>query len=294
LNSPLPPPDPPIRASTSDSEPSLVRPPPSLIERHRLRMIAHLHRQVSWGLHLSFLNPDLVESCGALGFHWLFLDGERTAVTPANCRELVRAADLAGMFCLARVTGIHTTEIEGYLDAGVLGILAPNISNAEQAEALVCAVKFPRRGRRRASTHSRAASYGVCNDSGRATLIGAHQARHFHTANAATFTAALIENQAGIEHLEEILAVPGLDFLALGPSDLALSLGCDNSDHPRVKTLLDAARRRLTAARRPQIAVIDESQSAAEAVAQGSTLVAIPDAVLLNSAGLRFLSNTPL
>lgn len=294
MSSPQPPPDPPTDAPISDREPSRVRPPVSLIERHRLRMIAHLHRRVSWGLHLTFLNPDLVECCGALGFHWLFLDGERTAVTPANCRDLVRAADLAGMFCLARVTGIHTTEIEGYLDAGVVGILAPNISNAEQAEALVCAVKFPRRGRRRASSHSRAASYGVCDDSGRSALIGGHRARYFHTANAATFTAALIENQAGIEHLEEILAVPGLDFLALGPSDLALSLGSDDSDHPRVKTLLDAARRRLSAAGRPQIAVIDEWHGAAEAVAQGSTLVAIPDAVLLHSASLRFLSNGTL
>jgi 4-hydroxy-2-oxoheptanedioate aldolase len=262
---------------------------PTLMERHRLRMLAHLRRKVSLGVHLSFLNADLVEFCGTLGFHWLFLDGERTPVRSSNCRELVRAADLAGMFCLARVAEVDATEIEGYLDAGVLGILAPQISSAEQAEDFVAAVKFPPRGRRRAARFSRSAGFGM---SDQAVATDGHCAAHARapwTANTATFTGALIETQAGIERLDEILAVPGLDYLALGPNDLALSLGCDSSEHPRVKTLLDSARRRLHSAGRPQIAVVIKDRSAAEEIAQGATLIAVPDATLLAEGATRFL-----
>jgi 4-hydroxy-2-oxoheptanedioate aldolase len=268
---------------------------PTLIERHRQRLLAHLRRKVSLGVHLSFLNADLVEACGNLGFHWLFLDGERTPVTPSNCRDLVRAADLTGMFCMARVTSVNPTEIEGYLDAGVVGILAPNISSADEAEALVSAVKFPVRGHRRAASHSRAAGFGLSDQTDPLTLAanGGH-ARGFLVANAATFTGALIESREGIEHLDEILAVPGLDYIALGPNDLALSLASDNSEHPRVKSVLDAARRRLQAAGRPQIAVVAENRCASDAVAHGATLVAIPDATLFNSAGFRFLDSLTL
>jgi 4-hydroxy-2-oxoheptanedioate aldolase len=263
--------------------------PLTLIERHRLRILTHLRRKVSLGVHLSYLNADLVESCGMLGFHWLFLDGERTPVTASNCRDLVRAADLTGMFCVARVTGVNLTEIEGYLDAGVLGILAPRISSARQAEEFVAAVKFPAHGRRRAARFSRSAGFGVSDRGGVTDSHCVTQARDSWTANTATFTAALIETQAGIEQLEQILAVPGLDYLALGPNDLALSLGCDSSEHPRVKALLDSARRRLRSAGRAQIAVMTECRSPAEEMAQGATLIAVPDAMLIAEAGARFL-----
>jgi len=114
-------------------------------------------------------------------------------------------------------------------------------------------------------------------------------ARDSWTANTSTFTAALIETQQGIEDLEEILAVPGLDYVALGPNDLALSLGCDGSEHPRVRALLESARRRLHGAGRQQIAVVTESSGAVEEIAQGAALVAIPDAALFAEAGARFL-----
>jgi 4-hydroxy-2-oxoheptanedioate aldolase len=264
--------------------------PFTLIERQRLRMLAHLRRKVSLGVYLNFMSSDLVEFLGVLGFQWLFLDGERTAVTPSNCRDVVRAADLAGMFCMARIASANITEIEGYLDAGVLGILAPRISNAKQAEELVAAVKFPTVGRRRAGRFSRCSGFGVVDQGGLANPPGAAHARDSWTANTATFTAAMLETQEGIEQLDEILAVPGLDYVALGPNDLALSLGCDSAEHPRVKTLLDSARRRLQRTGRPRIALVTDNAGATAEAAQGATLIAIADATLLAEAGARFLS----
>jgi 4-hydroxy-2-oxoheptanedioate aldolase len=262
-----------------------------LIERRQRPMNSRLGRPVSFGLHLSFLSPDLVEFCGALGFQWLFLDAQRTPITPVTCRDLVRAADLTGLFCVARVSRIDATEIEGFLDAGVLGIIAPNIETAAQAEALVAAVKFPPHGRRGASSRSRAAGHGLPKENGWAGAGKFINTRYYHEANEATFTAALVETESGLEHLEEIMAVPDLDYIALGPNDLALALSSDSGGDPRVQELIDAASQRLQAAGKPQIAVVAESNCGKDAVARGATLVAVSDAALISFSGSVFLDS---
>jgi 4-hydroxy-2-oxoheptanedioate aldolase len=250
-----------------------------------------LNRPVSFGLHLSFLSPDLVEFCGLLGFQWLFLDAQRTPVTPATCRDLVRAADLTGLFCVARVSHLDTAEIEGFLDAGVLGILAPSIETAAQAEALVAAVKFPVRGRRGAASRSRAASYGLPQEDPAARFSKYSHLRYYQEANEATFTAALIETPCGLEHLEEIAAVPDLDYVALGRNDLALALGGNSAADPHVQSLIDSASQRLQATGKPQITVVTDCKSGQEAVARGARLIAVSDAALINLSGSRFLDS---
>jgi len=170
---------------------------------------------VRWGVHLSFLSPDLVEFVGTLGFHWLFLDAQRTPLNPMLCRDLVRAADVANLFCIVRVADVSAREIESYLDAGVLGIIAPNVSSAADARALVSAVKFSPEGTRGAAFRSRSARYGLTQS----------PAEYCAAANHTTFTAALIESKTGLDELESIAAVPGLDYLSIGANDLALSLG---------------------------------------------------------------------
>jgi 4-hydroxy-2-oxoheptanedioate aldolase len=279
------------RGAAASNDPTEPR---TLIERRQRAMYSRHRDGVSFGLHLSFLSPELVEFCGVLGFQWLFLDAQRTPVTPALSRDLVRAADLTGLFCVARVTRVDAAEIEAFLDAGVLGILAPAIENAAQAEALVAAVKFAPQGRRGASWRSRAAGYGVPNRAGWAGSSPFSIAGYYAEANQATFTAALIETEGGIERLEEIMAVPGLDYIALGPNDLALALGACSGDEPRIQALVADARTRLQVAGKPQIAVVADSQGGKDAAAGGATLIAVSDASLMSFAGSLFLEGVSL
>jgi 4-hydroxy-2-oxoheptanedioate aldolase len=234
----------------------------------------------AYGIHLTFLCPELIEFCGALGFQWLFLDAEHGPLNPLLCRDLVRAADLADMFCVVRVPSIDAALIAGYLDLGVLGILAPDIQSAVQAQALVQAVKFPPQGARGAAHKSRAAHYGQAFT----------PAEYLLQANQATFTVALIESQAGIDHLDAIMAVPGIDYLAIGPNDLALSLGLkDSMADPRVREIVAAAQARMLAVGKPQISVAMNAEQGRASIVQGATLVAIPDIALLGGAGRAFL-----
>jgi 2-keto-3-deoxy-L-rhamnonate aldolase RhmA len=171
--------------------------------------------------------------------------------------------------------------IEGFLDSGALGIIAPNVSSATDAAALVAAVKFGPEGQRGAASRTRAASYGVTESK------HAFRCR----SNATTLTVALIESRAGLDALEAILAVPGLDYVAIGANDLALSMGVQAPlDNPSFQALLKDMQARVRACGRPQVAVVADATEASAAIAAGAQLIAIPDTVLLADAARTFLA----
>jgi 4-hydroxy-2-oxoheptanedioate aldolase len=107
------------------------------------------------------------------------------------------------------------------LDAGAYGVICPMIISAEEAERLVAATHYPPRGTR---------SFGPV----RAFLYaGQDYPQH---ANDTIVTFAMIETRQGLDNLEDILRVDGLDAVYIGPSDLSLALGCtptfDDVDPP--------------------------------------------------------------
>jgi 4-hydroxy-2-oxoheptanedioate aldolase len=255
-----------------------------LVQRRRL--LSAPGHEVSLGMHLSFLDVELVELCGHLGFDWVCLDAQDTALTPALSLALVRAANRNGMPCLVRVPCIDV-QIESYLDAGVAGVVA-NINSAADAQALVDIVKFPPRGARQVWPGSCAAGDGLPNPS-RADTHASSQAQYYLEANAQTCTAALIGSPQGIKHLPEILAVPGLNYIALEPHNLARSIGVPNSSDERVRTLLEAATAQLRAAGKPRIEVVWNLADGQRAAADGARLIAVPAKTLVSATGTPFL-----
>jgi 4-hydroxy-2-oxoheptanedioate aldolase len=238
----------------------------------------------AWGIHLSLLCPEAVELFGLLGFEWVLLDAQHMPLDPRLCCELVRAADLACMPCLVRVPDVSPAIVERFLDVGAAGILAPDISSAGQAHALVAAVKFSPEGTRGAAGRSRAAGYGLIES----------PAEYTWRANRATMTGALIETQAGIDALESIMAVPGLDFVGLGPNDLGLSLGtAAGMADPAIRKIVEAARARIKAYGKPEMTVVSDADAGNAAVSAGARLIAVSDAALLATATREFLHSKP-
>jgi 2-keto-3-deoxy-L-rhamnonate aldolase RhmA len=233
------------------------------------------------GVHLSFLCPELVEFFGYLGFQWLFLDAEHTPLNHHLARELIRAADGVAMPCLVRVPQINSSVIEGFLDAGAQGIIAPNVTSVAEARALVAAVKFSPRGDRGSAPKSRAARYGLGPAAG-----------DFHeAANRTTRTVALIESQGGVDHLDGIMDVPGLDYVAIGANDLGLSLGIvGGTADARVRAVVDGVQARISARGKPQLVVVPDAEQVRKAVAEGAQLIAIPDTNLVAASGRAFLA----
>jgi 4-hydroxy-2-oxoheptanedioate aldolase len=191
----------------------------------------------------AFPCAELVEACGLLGFDFIFIDGEHDGVDPIQCRELVRAADAVGMPSVVRVPHNDPQTILGYLETGALSILAPHVNSAEEVLAGIQAVRYPPEGIRGAGSATRAANYGI-------TQSGAE---HFQFANSQTLFMPVLEEAVAFEHLDEMLKVPGLEVIVIGPGDLALSMGYPGrSDHPEVQHLIEEG---FTKARQAGIAV---------------------------------------
>ncbi len=181
--------------------------------------------QRAFGCNLSFPSTTLIELMGRAGFDFVSFDAEHGPFTPESLDDLCRIADMAGLTPTARVPNIEHSTILRFLDRGIMGITGPHIINRERAEQLAEACRYAPRGKR---------SFG----SGRGAYFGdfASGPEYMEHTNANIIVIAQLEDVQVLDHIDEILAVEGIDFYASGPQDIAQSMGLPGQpNHPRVK-----------------------------------------------------------
>lgn len=183
-------------------------------------------------------HPAVCEVLGSLGWDAVCLDCEHSAIGLGEVESLVRAADVSGVACLARVSAANATEIARALDAGAAGVIVPCVNTAPEAAAAVRAARFPPAGAR-----------GV--GPGRAAAYGGDIPRYLEDARLETLVAVQVETRSSVESLDAILGVDGVDLIFVGPADLGLSLGLERAAtelREQIEDVLDRARRagRLT------------------------------------------------
>ncbi len=195
--------------------------------------------QPVFGVSLMIPSPQIVEMAGRLGFDWVLLDFEHGAISVETLQAMVMAAEAAGITPVARPAGHSEEELARLLDAGVLGVQVPQVDTAEQAAAVVAAVKFHPLGQRGLAVGTRAAHYG----------IGLSQAEFAAQANRETLVCVQLEGREALENLEAICAVDGVDVVFVGPSDLSQALGFPGQhDAPVVQQTMRQAFSRIVAA----------------------------------------------
>ena len=150
------------------------------------------------------------ETMAHQGWDSLTVDLQHGVLDYGTALPLLQAISTTAVTPLARVPWLEEGIMMKMLDAGCYGIVCPMIESGADAERLVKAGRYPPRGRR---------SFGPV----RALLYGG--ADYGQKANEEIVLFAMIETKAGIDNLEEILSVPGLDAIYIGPADLALALG---------------------------------------------------------------------
>lgn len=144
------------------------------------------------------------------GFDSLTVDMQHGVIDYQAAVTMLQAISTTSTIPLARVPWNDPAHLMKTLDAGVYGVICPMISTREQAEALVQACKYPPRGFR---------SWGPVRAS---MYAGADYGDH---ANAEVVVMPMIETADALKNLDEILSVPGVDAIYVGPSDLSLALG---------------------------------------------------------------------
>lgn len=175
--------------------------------------------------------PALVEISGFAGFDFVFIDAEHGPMSVRECEELVRAAEAVGIVPLIRPNEMNPELILRYMDIGAMGVIVPGIRNKEEAEAAVRAVKYYPLGERGLSA-TRSADFGLTMP----------MKEYVQMANEQTIVACVIESYEGVENIEEILSVEGMDFAIIGTSDLSQSMGHPgDGKHPDVVAAFEKA-----------------------------------------------------
>jgi len=176
------------------------------------------------GPFMKFTDPAAVEIAGLAGFDFVIIDMEHGPITYERAQDLIRAAELRNITPVVRVPENKEIYIQRALDIGAQAIQVPQISNAEDAEKVAHASKFYPEGAR-----------GVCRYVKAARFSATPKAEYFRQANIDIMTIIHIEGLDGINNLEKIMNVEGIDIIFLGPYDLSQSCGVPGQvDHPEV------------------------------------------------------------
>ena len=181
------------------------------------------------GCWAGFADPYATEVLASAGFDWLVIDGEHA---PNDLRSIsAQLAMLAGRHSLP--VG-EAWAIKQVLDAGAQSLIIPMVESADQARALVRATRYPPEGiRGSGAALARASDFSRIKD-------------YIPTANAQNCLIVQVESMAGIEALEDILAVEGVDGVFIGPSDLAVDMGYVGDSHaPEVQEVIRSALSRI-------------------------------------------------
>ncbi len=159
---------------------------------------------------LAIGHPYTAELMGALGFDWLCVDLQHGQIGFDDLHSMLPAISATSAVPLVRVPWNTPDAIMKALDAGAYGVIVPMVNSAEEARAAVAAVRYPPDGIR---------SFGPI----RAALYGG--SGYAREANREMACIVMIETAEALAAIEDILAVPGIDAVYVGPSDLGLSRG---------------------------------------------------------------------
>lgn len=176
-----------------------------------------------------------VEIAALAGLDAVVLDAEHAPFSASALDTTLLVCRAAGIAGIVRVPDARPATIGAVLDMGATGVLVPHVSSADDARAAVAAAHY-RGGCRGYSNSPRAGNYGA-----------ADMADHVAAQDAGVLVMCQIEDVAGVDAVQDIALVPGVDCLFVGRADLAMSYGVYDVFHERVahaqRVTFGAARR---------------------------------------------------
>jgi 2-dehydro-3-deoxyglucarate aldolase len=193
---------------------------PPIPNRFRRALLA---RERVIGCWASLASPVSTEVLGYSGFDWLLIDGEHAPNDLGTIMLQLMALKDSPSAAVVRPQWAEPILLKRLLDLGVYNFLMPFIESEEQAAAAVAATRYPPRGIRGIAIAQRSNRYG-------------HVADYFEAINDNISVMVQIESRAGLDAVDAIARVDGVDALFIGPSDLSASLGhFGKPNHPEVQ-----------------------------------------------------------
>jgi len=185
-----------------------------------------------------FFTPGLPRLMKNAGAEYVMYCMEHTGASFETMKTQFALCRAIGVVPLVRVPGTEYDFISRALDCGALGIMVPLVNDAEQAKFIVSSTRYPPAGGRRG------AAFGFAHDD----YEGGEVVEKMKMIHERTLVIAMIETRQGLENVDAIAAVPGVDVLWLGHFDMSNFLGIPGQfSHPMFQ---DAIRKIVGAAKK--------------------------------------------
>ncbi|MBI3710587.1 MAG: HpcH/HpaI aldolase/citrate lyase family protein [Proteobacteria bacterium] len=164
------------------------------------------------GLWLTLASPVATEAAAGAGFDWLLIDMEHAANDLPEVVNHLRAAEGGTAEPIVRVPWNEPVTVKRVLDVGARSLLFPFVQSAEEARRAVQATRYPPKGIRGLAGVTRASRFGRVAD-------------YFNRAESEICVLVQVETRKGVDAIEDIAKVDGVDGIFIGPADLSADLG---------------------------------------------------------------------
>jgi len=215
------------------------------------------------GLWCSLPDAYCTEIVAASGFDWILLDTEHSPADPLTVLAQLQAAAPYPVSAVVRPVNNDTALIKRFLDNGAQTLMIPYVQNAEQARAIVDAMRYAPRGIRGMAGITRATRFGRVTD-------------YATRAEEELCLIVQVETAEAITQIEKICAVDGVDAVFIGPADLAASMGYPGQPgHPEVVCLIERTIKKLKELGKPSGILTTDTAFATRCIELGTTFTAV-------------------
>ena len=183
------------------------------VENPRLRLLNQIKDgQFPLMTFMAIPSVRMAQIVALTGVDGIIIDCEHGHIGDDSMHNSVAAISALGVSPIIRIRGPAHDIIKRALDTGAHGIMVPQINNAEEAQQIVASSKFPPQGVRGQGSAFPSIGHSITT------------AEYMRSANETIVTMIQIETRDGVENVDAICAVPGVDLVFIGPNDLAQSL----------------------------------------------------------------------
>ena len=216
-----------------------------------------------------------------VGFDWVWIDLEHGSISAETLYQMMQVTKGSSATPVVRVQRNNECLIGSALDAGAKGIMVPFVNSREEAESAISALRYPPQGERGYGSLLAAEHWGMS------------MADYLRAANDEVLAILQIEHIDAVENIDDILSVPGIDLIFIGPGDLAGSIGLlGQKHHPKVEELIQKV---VSAAQRtgtPLGTIAVSSDDIERRIQQGFQFLAVTvDSVMIRQAAQAVVKN---
>jgi 4-hydroxy-2-oxoheptanedioate aldolase len=180
------------------------------------------------GIWSTISNSDITEIFSLSGLNFLIFDMEHGNFSKEDIKNSIIVCDLYKCLALVRVPLFDISNIQSALDSGCSGIVFPKISSKQEALKAVSLCQFSPKGNRGFNPFTRFNNYNLFN-------------KNFYKNHKSLLKIAIIETKEGIDNLEEILSVGGIDIIYLGVYDLSKEYNFKRIDNKNLLKIVESS-----------------------------------------------------